>query len=92
MTDRGDFGRSSDVTNAELYRLVRDMRSDLRQFVTNDRYLAEQKAQDDRMKDLATEVGDIRAGNRRAFYTALSALILPLLFLVLTIYLTGGSR
>lgn len=91
MPDRGDIG-SSDVTNAELYRLVRDMRSDLRQFVTNDRYLAEQQAQNDRMKDLAIEIGDIRAGNRRAFYTALSALVLPLLFLLLTIYLTGGPK
>jgi hypothetical protein len=94
MPDRDEA--AGPIGIGEVYRRLVAMegRLDTRldKLVSNDRYTAEQKAQDDRMKELAIELGEIRAGNRRAFYTALSALVFPLLFTLLTIYLTGGPK
>lgn len=93
MPERDDAGP---VTLGEVYRAVEALRRELRQFVSNDRYVAEQKAQDDRMGEIAKDIGELQEGRKWNLRFAISALVvgfvMPALVMLVALYVTGGAR
>jgi hypothetical protein len=102
MPDRDEGGGPIGI--GEVYRrlVAMEQRLDARldKLVTNDRYTAEQKAQDDRMAigfaDSAKDIGELQEGRKWNLRFAVSALVvgflMPALVLVLALFVTGGAK
>lgn len=62
-----------------------------RNMVTRAEFEGREAQQDDRITDNATDITAVKASLQWALRTAITALVLPLVFLVITLYVTGGG-